>query len=450
MEYPGTKFTKPIRQFMFIFFISAFFIISPLLIMYTAGYRYDWHNGLLKETGSISIDIEPQESVAYLNNIKLQKTLPIRLNNITPATYNTRLSAEGYLDWSKEIEVKNKQTNYIKEIRLIKKPKLELAVSGAMNDFSVSADGAYILFTTQTDKSFFTWLWNVRTQEKTQITGLDSSLRFQYTWDEKNNLAVIAPTEQPLAQIYILNAETKKLFTINSGTPITKFIWNQTSEPQVYYSTKNQIFLYTPTTNKSQPVTANTYLDWSVEASELWTLQFATNTDAYIITKDILGFPTIVQTVSKTYFTTNDQPNSNKPALLKVKGNTALIGNLYGKKAILANQNGLHPIDTTDFFVSPYNNWWLLWSQWELWTYSDGEEPQLLSRSGEQLHTVLPLDQYNTLALIWNQRSTILFPYYLVSHELIAEQIHTAHADTKNKILYFTSKTKDGIWKTDY
>jgi hypothetical protein len=93
MEYPGTKFTKPIRQFMFIFFISAFFIISPLLIMYTAGYRYDWHNGLLKETGSISIDIEPQESVAYLNNIKLQKTPPIRLNNITPATYNTRLSA---------------------------------------------------------------------------------------------------------------------------------------------------------------------------------------------------------------------------------------------------------------------------------------------------------------------------------------------------------------------
>jgi hypothetical protein len=121
MEYPGTKFTRPIRLAMLILFIVAFFVISPLIILYTAGYRYDWQNGLLKETGSISIDIEPRNATASLNGIKLQKDLPIRFNNITPGKYNLHLTASGYMDWFKEIEVKNKQTNYIKEISLIKK-----------------------------------------------------------------------------------------------------------------------------------------------------------------------------------------------------------------------------------------------------------------------------------------------------------------------------------------
>ncbi|MBP6859451.1 MAG: hypothetical protein KBC69_02430, partial [Candidatus Magasanikbacteria bacterium] len=95
-------------------------------------------------------------------------------------------------------------------------------------------------------------------------------------------------------------------------------------------------------------------------------------------------------------------------------------------------------------------NWWLLWSEWELWTYSQGEEPNLLNRSGEQLKYTLPLDRYNTLALIWGDRATVLFPYYFVGHDLINEKINLPQADTENKILYFTNEKKDGIWKLVY
>ena len=78
-----------------------------------------------------------------------------------------------------------------------------------------------------------------------------------------------------------------------------------------------------------------------------------------------------------------------------------------------------------------------MWSDWELWSYNDNENPYLLNRSGEHLTDTLPLDQYNTLALVWADKVTALFPYYSVSHDLINEKISNPIAVTDNKILYF-------------
>ena len=42
---------------------------------------------------------------------------------------------------------------------------------------------------------------------------------------------------------------------------------------------------------------------------------------------------------------------------------------------ILLTNTNKHKIDADKFLISKYNNWWLMWSQWEAWTYSEGEEP---------------------------------------------------------------------------
>jgi len=75
MEYPGTKFTKPLRFWLLIFFILAFIIIAPSLILYTVGYRYDWQHGIAKQTGALSVDISPKTGEVYLDNIKLKKKI---------------------------------------------------------------------------------------------------------------------------------------------------------------------------------------------------------------------------------------------------------------------------------------------------------------------------------------------------------------------------------------
>jgi len=127
-----------------------------------------------------------------------------------------------------------------------------------------------------------------------------------------------------------------------------------------------------------------------------------------------------------------------------------MLKNNKKPEMILLTNTAKHRIAAEKFLISKYNNWWLMWSRWELWTYSEGEEPYLLNRSGEHLQKATPLDKYNTLALIWEGKTTVLFPYYLATNDLLNEKIADITVDTDNKILYFINQNKDGVWKLNY
>ena len=427
-------------------FIVAFFVISPIIIMYTAGYRYDWQNGLLKETGSISVDVEPKNATVYLNGIKLQDKMPIRLNNIAPAKYNLRISAPEYFDWQKEIEVKNKQTNYTKEVSLIRKNKPEVLINGKIENLAVSFDGRFIIYSAQKNNTTEISLWDNTTQQSTTLSSPNSLEPISVLWAEKNNYALIVDANAPYSRLLVINAENplKQTDLIKINSSIKKFQWANSVEPQLYYSTRDNIYLYSPITAKSQIITRNNYLDWYMENGQLWTMQTDTSTKQYNITQDTLGFNSVLNQINSTdiNLATGKMESSNLQ-VLAARQNTVLLKNTKDSQIILLTNSNKYKISADKFLISKYNNWWLLWSQWELWTYSEGEEPYLLNRSGEHLQEVVPLDQYNTLALAWANKTTVLFPYYLATHDLLDEKNTNIVADTQNKILYFINQTKN-------
>ena len=430
--------------------------------MYTAGYRYDWHNGLLKETGAISIDVEPKNATIYLNGIKLQDKMPIRLNNIAPAKYSLRITAPEYFDWLKEIEVKNKQTNYTKEISLIKKNKPEILISGPrqngankIDNFAVSSDGGFIIYSTQNNGSTEIRLWDNNNRQTTVLSRLNILEATTILWAEKNNYALIADSAAPYSRLLVINAENplKQTNLAKNNTPIKKFEWGNSADPQLYYSTKENIFLYSPITAKSQIITKNNYLDWYMENGELWTMEMESSTKQYKITKDTLGFNSVFNRFDPTDINpaTGKIENENLQ-ILSARQNTVLLKNNKNSQIVLLTNANKYKIPAEKFLISKYNNWWLMWSHWEIWTYSEGEEPYLLNRSGEHLQELLPLDKHNTLALVLADKTTAIFPYYLVSHDFLSEKITNLSADTNNKILYYLNqdKNKEGIWKLNY
>ncbi len=455
MEYPGTKFTRPIRVAMLFFFITAFFVISPIIIMYTAGYRYDWQNGLLKETGAISIDIEPKNAIVYLNGIKLQDKMPIRLNNIAPAKYNLRIIAAGYFDWLKEIEVKNKQTNYIKEITLIKKNKPQILLNEKVKTMSLSYDGRFIIYQKEKNNGNEILLWDNNGKKSTALFGLSNVEPVAINWAEKNNYAVISDLASPHARLIIVDANNplKQINLTKNNSAIKKFQWENSAEPQLYYSTEQNIFLYSPITDKHQLMIKNKYLDWRMENGQLWTIQTDSTTKQYQITKDTLGFNSYFNNLNSTNINlATGQIEKEGWQILEARKGVVLLKNNKKSEMMLLTETNKHRLATEKFLISKYNDWWLLWSLWELWTYSANEEPYLLNRSGEHLQEIAPLDKYNTLALAWADKTAASFPYYLVSHDLLNEKIKNIAVDTENKILYFINQdeNKAGIWKLNY
>jgi len=453
MEYPNTKFPHSMRLSMLIIFIVAFLVISPILIMYTAGYRYDWQNGLLKETGAISVDVEPNNATIYLNGIKLKDKMPIRLNNIAPAKYSLRITAPEYFDWTNEIEVKNKQTNYTKEIGLIKKNTPQILINEKVNNMAVSYDGRFIIYSVQKDKAIELFLWDNTAQEKTNLFTINGMGPIKIIWAEKNNYAIIADSSAPHSRLFVINASNpiKQTDLAKNNPPIKKFTWEISSKPQLYFSTRENIFAYSPVTEKSQIITKNSYIDWYMENGQLWTMQTDSSTKKYNIIKDTLGFNSLFNSIDST--DTNmatGKIEAENLQILAARQNTLLLQNNKNSEMILLTNSNKYKIPADKFLISKYNNWWLMWSRWELWTYSEGEEPYLLNRSGEHLQKATPLDKYNTLALIWEGKTTVLFPYYLATNDLLNEKIADITVDTDNKILYFINQNKDGVWKLNY
>ena len=142
------KLNKTIRRIIMSMLILSFFVISPIIILYTAGYRYDFETRQIKKTGVISIDVDPKNVEVYLNDIKIKKNIPIRLSDITPGTYNLKIKKDGYKNWEKDITVISKQTTYIKNISLFKDSSPTI-LSGIDTEGIVkinsSPDGKFIL-----------------------------------------------------------------------------------------------------------------------------------------------------------------------------------------------------------------------------------------------------------------------------------------------------------------
>lgn len=452
MEYPESRFTRPLRRALLIFFITIFFVSAPIIVLYTTGYRYDFHNGLLRETGSLSIDIQPETAQVYLDTLAVKDALPIRLEDITPQKYTVNIKAAGYYDWQKEIQIYNKQTTYIKEIILLKKSQPQLIVRGQVNEISLSPDGHYLIYTTIQDGSTLVFLRDT----KNAITNLVSKLPTnnaspRFIWAKKNNnVAIATPEQPPHDHIFILQADDPtKMQDLAQivGQPITKLEWGDTSEPTLYYSTGSAIVAFLPNTRQQRFITKNNYADWHIENDALWTMAAATTTGAITLTKDTLGFSNTFTTIALNDRTPAETDPTNW-RILTTEAGTVLLGNSSASKMILVREDKKFTVPADTFLVSPYNQWLLMWTPTELWTYNVGEEPHLLNRSGESLRGAIPLDEFNTLALYSKKGISALYPYYLVQQDLIHESVNTLVADSVERVLYFGDKS--GLWSLTY
>ncbi len=449
MEYPGSKFTRPWRLLMLAVFITAFFVISPLLVLYTSGYRYDFKNGIIQEIGAISIDVLPKNANVFLNGIKIPGSMPIRLKNVSPGKYKIKISADGFFDWEKEVAVENKQTIYIKEIKLIKKSDPEKIIDGQIGQLSISTDKKYLIYQKINEKNEEFYLRDLSINKDSLILSEDKNIKYKIDWFENANIFAIS--QENNSQIQIVNATTPEQnwdLSKEEKTKITKWRWSNAYDPEIYYSTKNQLVAMNVLTKQKNIIGKNNFLDWFADNHQIWSIQYSTSTGQISVIRDTLGANQNFTTLSYN----SAGADQNNWSFVKTANNQILLKKSTQSEMLLAYQGTQHNFYGENFLNSPFNNWWIMWTPWEITTYSQGEEPFLLNRSGEKLSKVLVLDEYNTLGLVWADKVTVLFPYYFVNHLLINQTISDATADSSSRILYFSAKIdgQDGLWKLNY
>lgn len=454
MEYPGTHFTRSYRHLLLGLFIAAFGLIAPLVLFSTAGYRYNWQQGLLKETGSLSIDGKPENATVYLNNLKLTGGLPLRLKSLTPRPYTVRLAAPGFYDWQTEVKIKSKQTSYLKDISLIKKSEPRLVASGQIQTLSLSPAGRYLLYTRTRDKAAETRLYDIKREREVAIHNLPASPAV-VRWAKKNSWLAISGAKLPSSQILLIDPNRALAFTVTppANELIDQFQWTDQAEPELYYSTRNALWSYLPLSRKSVLATAKTFTHWRLDGATLWTLELSTSTGRVRIVKDALGFAEAIAQLDPTEVKSETSPAIfSAPELLGAAGDTAAIKFPNQRQIQIISPGKIFTVAAERWRLSAATGWWFFWHPHELTIYAPGNEPTLLQRSSATLKDVILLDDYHTVALQWEKDTTVFFPYYLVTHQFLSGSFTALAADTKTRTLFAAGviKNQTGLWKLDY
>ncbi|MFZ5364930.1 MAG: hypothetical protein ACOZBH_01870 [Patescibacteria group bacterium] len=112
--------TIKIRRIIASIFIIGFMISAPILILYTAGYRYNFKKNELKKTGALFIETEPKSTQIFLNGTLEKTDTPAHITNIFPNKYLIEAKRDGYKSWQKELEIRSQSTTFAENIVLFK------------------------------------------------------------------------------------------------------------------------------------------------------------------------------------------------------------------------------------------------------------------------------------------------------------------------------------------
>lgn len=447
MTYPKTILTRPIRRGIMFFLIISFFVISPLIILYTAGYRYDFNKHEIKQTGVISIDVKPREVNVYLNGVQIQKRIPIRLTNRAPGAYHLKIESPGYKTWEKDVTVESKQTSYIRQVTLFKDSSpTELLKENMENvvDLKISADGLYVLILEQKDAIYEINLFNIQEKKLTPVVRTHSDSIPKLYWSEFYPTALIETKNNNLTQIQLFYADSPeteiKTQTFRTNEEI-KYQWNpNTKDPLVFVQVNSAIYKMTKNNinllqdNVSVPV-------WYVDQKET----------AWI-------FDQKTQSIQ--------EKNKEEPIAYVVDQKIEKIININEKRLLLKTNQGILIITTdnkdkpeqqfikADFVqYSPEREEWIAWSPWELWSIYNNGNISLLNRTSEEIRFVQPLDKYGLLLLASENKITGFNPGYYITHELFTvNKIKTISANISNRKIYFWGEINNtnGLFELDY
>ncbi|MDD4606744.1 MAG: hypothetical protein PHS07_00170 [Patescibacteria group bacterium] len=268
------------RRFLYIFFILLFLLITPLVLLLSSGYRFDFKKQNLVTTGGLVINSYPKgasvtlngqaQKVPYLEKFflifknifgqrKYGGTTPSLFNNLRAGQYDIDIYKNNYQTWHKKLSIDNQNITFAEDIYLfLEHVKTENLITDKMDLIALSTDKSKLAWTTQIDDQFLVKITNLKNY-KTQVFYQTSNPIQSLSWSLENNL-LIAEQKNTEINYFVINfyrpqeiVDLQKFRITQSfldpyGLSFNKLFWSTEDENILYGLNQGiiyQIDLYT-------------------------------------------------------------------------------------------------------------------------------------------------------------------------------------------------------------
>jgi len=248
--------TKKFKKILFFAVLLSFCICTPVLILYSQGYRYDFQNYRIVQTGGLFFNISPPASRIYINNKLSKKTNFIFgsafLSGLLPKNYEIKIEKEGYHSWQKTVKVNEQRVTEYKNIHLFSKDPHFSLLSSQIAGFYVLPSQRQLLLEKETE---YGWALEKMTlhdkNPQTMVTEKDllEMLNFnkveikkdqtinlqKITFSSGENRALIEATFDGQTLYFVLDLTDKRIYPISVEGIIKKPSFNPQNNDQLFF-----------------------------------------------------------------------------------------------------------------------------------------------------------------------------------------------------------------------
>lgn len=222
-----------LRRFTYLSFFLLFFILAPLLIFYSLGYRYNFNSNLIEKNGAFFIKSYPRNSNISIDQKKSKYKTPAQITNVKPGEHFIEISKDGFINWHKKLNVKTGETTFIEDVALFLTEQKKVALGpGALNYLVNKNQDKYAYLDSRT-------LWRVNTEQ--------ANIAATYTFDQDTNLIDWSPDDQKMLilqkQYKIFDLNQQKIETL-SLPKLDKIKWDNQDPYVLWYLSDQALWRY--------------------------------------------------------------------------------------------------------------------------------------------------------------------------------------------------------------
>ncbi|MBI2637068.1 MAG: PEGA domain-containing protein [Parcubacteria group bacterium] len=227
--------TLKTRRVLYISFMALFFFAAPPLVLYTAGFRYDFEYRRVVETGSLVVKSEPPGAAVYLNGELYRDATPTIINTILPGKIKLLVEKEGYHPWEKEVEIQPRITAFEEAVTLFAKASPEAVVQGKVAQYWWNRSYDLLAYTTP-DGTLR--LFNRLNQKDTLIANVSNPSRVALSWSPSSDAFFFSRSSRSGREEFIL-LDTRSLERIVpiadvAASPLHNLQWDPVTQTALY------------------------------------------------------------------------------------------------------------------------------------------------------------------------------------------------------------------------
>jgi len=240
-------YSKFWRYFLFFFFVAAFLIAAPAVVLYTAGYRYHFSSGNIVQTGILSLTSIPKGATVFVDQEKQNAHTPSVIDNTIPGTHVIRLEKEGYSTWEKTLMVESRKSTFVSDAVLFLNEK-ELVDAEILHTPAVDPLSGMIAELKQTPAGLELWIKMPSSSQSNLLLRLSPTeiVQSELSWSPLGRFLLLKTTTNGVLTSRLMDTQSKDQFTLPARStlmfdvenPVRGFLIHETAVSEVNFLTQ--------------------------------------------------------------------------------------------------------------------------------------------------------------------------------------------------------------------